>query len=141
MAQTVINVEFATEDVLASVIANLDYALKARPQSDGTIYKVTLKVETVNHDRECYPDGGWQSVNDLEQELNDAADLAQSMSTTPTVTNIRRLDTGEVLPFNSGVERFLTGIAAQGCLDLELESGEILTVSDLNGELVASPKS
>lgn len=140
MVQTVINVEFETDDVLASVIANLDYALKARPQSDGTMYKVILSVKTMNDERECYPDGGWQSVNDQEQAIHYGAAVTQPLSAIPPVASIRRLDTGEVLPFRAGVERFLTGIAVQGSLELELESGETLIVSELNGELIGLPK-
>lgn len=61
-------------------------------------------------------------------------------TTNAPVTSIRRLDTGEVLHFHSGSERFLTGIEVQGSLELELETGETLIVSEFNGDLVASPK-
>lgn len=53
---------------------------------------------------------------------------------------IRRLDTGEVIVFKSSLDQMRSNIQINGSVELELESGETLTVKSDNGELVAVPR-
>jgi hypothetical protein len=45
MDQTLINIEFETTDLLASVVQNLEFAIESRPQPEGVKFKVVMLVE------------------------------------------------------------------------------------------------